>query len=170
MKLKTLAAAAALVCTAGLASAADTDWSAHDPVEFGMGSAVGALTSILDTFSFSLGSESMLTTTAVSNESNMLDLTGAAVFLYSGMVGSGSFVSGFAFDSTSITSSIYPLAAGDYYYQVMASVGADAVAGSYTFTSLAEPLAPIPEPETYALMLGGLAAVGFLSARRRRGS
>lgn len=29
-------------------------------------------------------------------------------------------------------------------------------------------LTPIPEPETYALMLAGLAAVGFISRRRRR--
>lgn len=29
-------------------------------------------------------------------------------------------------------------------------------------------MAPIPEPETYALMLAGLAAVGFVAVRRRR--
>jgi opacity protein-like surface antigen len=29
-------------------------------------------------------------------------------------------------------------------------------------------LTPVPEPETYALMLGGLAAVGFVSLRRNR--
>lgn len=31
-------------------------------------------------------------------------------------------------------------------------------------------LTPVPEPETYALMLAGLAAVGFVAARRRRES
>ncbi len=29
-------------------------------------------------------------------------------------------------------------------------------------------LAPVPEPSTYALLLGGLGVVGFLAARRRR--
>ena len=28
--------------------------------------------------------------------------------------------------------------------------------------------APVPEPETYVLMLAGLGAVGFMSRRRRR--
>ena len=37
------------------------------------------------------------------------------------------------------------------------------VDGSNTFTT-----APIPEPETYALMLAGLGALGFLTRRRRR--
>jgi PEP-CTERM motif len=28
---------------------------------------------------------------------------------------------------------------------------------------------PVPEPETYALMIGGLAAIGFVASRRRQG-
>jgi hypothetical protein len=28
--------------------------------------------------------------------------------------------------------------------------------------------APIPEPETYAMMLAGLGVIGFLASRRRR--
>lgn len=39
-------------------------------------------------------------------------------------------------------------------------------AGSLVSETIA---APIPEPSTYALMLAGLAAVGFMAGRRRRG-
>jgi hypothetical protein len=35
--------------------------------------------------------------------------------------------------------------------------------------NLGTSVAPIPEPETYALMLAGLGALGFIARRRRRG-
>ena len=37
--------------------------------------------------------------------------------------------------------------------------------GTYSIAAVA---APIPEPETYAMMLAGLGAIGFMAARRRR--
>lgn len=48
----------------------------------------------------------------------------------------------------------------EYYFQV---TGNAAPAGFYTFAAIAA----IPEPETFALMLGGLGLVGFVASRRR---
>ncbi len=58
------------------------------------------------------------------------------------------------------------MAAGNYYYEVTAQVVSTALAGSYLLSStLAQ---PVPEPETYALMLAGLMGVGFVASSRRK--
>jgi len=49
--------------------------------------------------------------------------------------------------------------------------GTGVISGHLDFTPAAAPLpsAPVPEPETYTMLLAGLGALGFI-ARRRRGS
>jgi len=164
MKLTHLAVAAALSVSAVSASAATTAWGAHDPLEFGGGFVVGSFAALSDIFTFTLSSLSRVTATAVSNESATLDLANAMVTLFSGPVGSGTFVSAFGFNKTSLSSTISPLNPGSYYYAVTGTVGAGAVAGSYALTSQ---VVVVPEPGTYALMLAGLGAVGWVAARRR---
>jgi len=44
---------------------------------------------------------------------------------------------------------------------------ADAFSASYSGTLNVSTVAPVPEPETYAMMLAGLGAVGMLARRRR---
>ena len=56
---------------------------------------------------------------------------------------------------------------GDEVFTVGATF-ADSAGGPETIAAIRLVAAPIPEPETYALMLAGLGALGFI-ARRRRG-
>lgn len=55
------------------------------------------------------------------------------------------------------------LLAGDYYLRVNGVVVSNS-SGSYSGAML---LAPVPEPETYGMLLAGLGVVGFIAARRR---
>ena len=71
----------------------------------------------------------------------------------------------------------FPVQNGDQsfnqYVQFVASAGT--MIASVTFASATDAfettqftVTPIPEPETYALMLAGLAALGFVSKRRKQ--
>jgi len=55
------------------------------------------------------------------------------------------------------------LAIGNYYLQVSGSMAGD-TSGSFGGAVM---LAPVPEPETYGMMLAGLGLVGYLARRRR---
>ena len=55
-------------------------------------------------------------------------------------------------------------AADGYFYKVTGSAIAPGAA-----YSLASAITPVPEPETYVMMLAGLGALGFLARRRRNG-
>ena len=55
------------------------------------------------------------------------------------------------------------LAAGNYYLQVSGTIVSDTGA-SFGGAMM---LAPVPEPETYGMMLGGLGVLGFLARRRK---
>ncbi len=165
MKFARIAVAAALSVAALSASAVANDWAAHDPVEFGLGFGVGGGTPLLDTFSFTLGTAATLQVTAVTNDFlPTLDLIGSAISLYAGTVGSGTWMGSLPFDSVQQQTSTGLLSAGAYYYEVTSTVGRNAFAGSYTVTSQAT---VVPEPETYMMMIAGLAAIGFVATRRR---
>lgn len=55
------------------------------------------------------------------------------------------------------------LNSGDYYFKVSGTT-LGSKSGSYNFKMA---VAPVPEPETYALMLAGLGAIGFVARRRK---
>jgi hypothetical protein len=56
------------------------------------------------------------------------------------------------------------LAAGDYYVKVSGMLVSN---GSGSFGANIN-LAPVPEPETYGMLLAGLGALGFLARRRKQ--
>jgi hypothetical protein len=58
------------------------------------------------------------------------------------------------------------LATGDYYVMVGGNLVSDTSA-SFGGAVMLAPTAPVPEPETYGMMLAGLGVLGFLARRRK---
>lgn len=158
MKLKTIAAASVVALTALSSQAASNNWGAHDAAEVGFNTVSGA---VFDTYWFSLGTDSVLTSSVIANPGSFV---GAAYTLFStgadNVIGGtdDSFVGAWAFN----TANTVTLDSGSYYYSVL---GGTMSASTYAISSVA---APVPEPETYALLGAGLGIIGFVASRRRR--
>ncbi|WP_377703835.1 FxDxF family PEP-CTERM protein [Pseudoduganella sp. UC29_71] len=91
-----------------------------------------------------------------------IDITDLSLYNSLGLVVGGVSHGNGAADVWTIKS-MGPLAADNYYLQVSGTVlSADdaSYAGHLT-------LAPVPEPATYGMMLGGLGVLGFLARRRK---
>ena len=118
-----------------------------------------------DQWSFTTTSTGDLTADLVSlsgNAKNGLDITGFSLFDASGAILGGTQLSTGVTDQWSLNYD--NLSAGTYYLQVSGSVMSNA-AGKY-YADVA--LAPVPEPETYGMMLAGLGVVGFMARRRKK--
>lgn len=93
---------------------------------------------------------------------NGLDITGFSLFSGTGELLGGTQLSTGSLDSWSLNYD--NLSAGSYYVMVNGSVLSNS-AGKY-YANIA--LAPVPEPETYAMMLAGLGLLGFTARRRKQ--
>jgi hypothetical protein len=125
------------------------------------------LNGFTDTWTFSLDGSSFLTSSTLSSSAvGSQDLTFASAFISSSADSSmplAAFTAPFLFGANEFMSlSSFMLPAGSYNLVVKGSDSAHPAAYSGTITVMA-----IPEPETYALMMAGLAALGVVARGRR---
>lgn len=171
MKIRHIAAAAALVCTSiGASAQIVVPWGNHDPGELGgtLFFGTGSSFPFEVVYTFSLSVVSNLLAVGVTNDApGVFDINGAAARLYvnngNANFNDDALVGGFAFDSTAVTQTFSNIAAGQYFYKVTGHVDGP-FGGSYLLSSH---LVPVPEPETYAMILAGLGVVSLLARRRR---
>jgi hypothetical protein len=166
MKLKLLAAAALTAMAVGVAYADDvtTNWGVHGDLE------VAAVThdpgSFTDTISFSIpGTSNISSTTVANNLLTVLNLQGGSVSLFREAGATDTLLGQYNFDGTtgSTWHTVSGLTAGDYYYQITGN----ATGSKGAFYSITSSVTPVPEPETYAMLLAGLGVVGSLYRRRK---
>lgn len=175
-KTKTILAALALVgATAGgsLAHAADISQTTAasltgNTAHFGRdltAYSVGDL--FTDRFTFTSGNLSnfvggVISVSPGAGPAKNIDITDLSLYNSLGVVVGGVSHGNGAADVWTIKS-MGPLTADSYYLQVSGTVLASndaSYAGHLT-------LAPVPEPATYGMMLGGLGVLGFLARRRK---
>ncbi len=105
-----------------------------------------------------------------------LDITGLSLYRVGGgtgtsgtgmdtLVSSGTSLHSGAMDVWSLSSS--GLSAGDYYVMVSGNLVSDTSA-SFGGAVMLAPTAPVPEPETYGMMVAGLGVLGILARRRKQ--
>jgi hypothetical protein len=90
-----------------------------------------------------------------------LDITGLALYGTSGLIASGNMLQSGANDVWTLSTD--NLALGNYYVQVSGTL-VSSTSGAFGGSMM---LAPVPEPETYGMMLAGLGVLGFLARRRK---
>lgn len=169
MKLKSLAAVAALALAGGAAQAAVVNnFGSLTSATTILGNAVVAPTTWFDDqFTFTLTADSIVQSNVVTLFGNITpagyNIVTAGADLTFGTADDG-LVVGHGF-STSSAPQFDTLSAGTYAFTVFGksntplsvyAIGASAVA------------VPVPEPETYALLGAGLGIIGFVASRRRR--
>ena len=164
LKIAVIAAASALALNA---HATDTIWGTHDPIfEFSGPNFVSG--SFNDSIFFSLPAalNLLFNTTVSNNNTATFSIKDGLVSLYADGAVSDTFLGSFPFTGATGVSSheFAPVSGGDYFYRIT-GVANGTSGGLYNVTSTVT--TPVPEPQTYALLLAGLGVIGFVARRRR---
>lgn len=164
MKIKLLAAAAISMLALG-ANATTVDWGVHGDLE--VAAILDNPGAIDDMITFSIpGTSNLASTTVANNLMSVLNITGGSVTLFKDNGGgSTTNLGSYSFDGTtgSTWHSMMGLAAGNYFYEIKGT----ATGTSGGFYSISSTVTPVPEPESYAMLLAGLGVVGSLYRRRK---
>jgi hypothetical protein len=121
-----------------------------------------------DKFTFSVTGATGMNLNAIissisSSASTGLDITGLALYgANNTLVSTGKMMQTGSIDVWTLSTN--NLTAGNYYLQVSGSMMS---AGAASFGGAISMAAPVPEPETYGMMLGGLGLLGFMARRRK---
>lgn len=163
MKLKTISAATLLALSSLAASAATFDLGTLDSsapdTSSGVSSKFALNAVISDTWNFTLDTASLVSFGA---QQSFTSMSGAIQNFSGVLVGYGSLLS-ITIPTQANLSWSGTLAAGTYSVDI---TGLSAAKNSqYTATLSAT---PVPEPETYALLLAGLGVIGFVASRRKQ--
>ena len=166
MVLKSLVAACAvLIAGSALATTCDRTSSLGDTsTESWFVNSFASTGHFNDCYTFSLGSAADAHGWLHElNYGSQLDLDLATIALFSGMTEFGPEIHGASFDFGSLAAGNYTLAvAGDVSSQSRGrSQNVGYVGGFHTVA------APVPEPETYAMLLAGFVGVGVVARRRK---
>jgi hypothetical protein len=162
MKLKLLAAAALCALAVG-ANANDETISWGNLGDLQVAAVLHDPGSFTDTINFSIPSLSSVSSTTVANNlMTVLNLQGGMVELFNS---SNTSMGSYSFDGTtgSTWHTMTGLTAGDYHF----TITGNATGSKGAFYSISATAVPVPEPETYAMLLAGLGVVGSLYRRRK---
>jgi hypothetical protein len=155
------------LAAASLASHAD---SGGGPLDLSTGSTFFGRTptgpTFSDTFTFSIAESSLATGSITSSAIGPQDVDFTSIMLMSGAITLATFTNLGTDAQEFFALSPTLLAPGNYSLMVVGTQtpGAASYAGN-----LAVMPAPVPEPQTYALVLAGLTAMVFITRRRRQG-
>jgi len=154
MNLKPLVATSLLALASLGTHAATTDWGTHGLLESSLGLTAGGV--IYDKFTFTL----LEMSTVASSVTSLGNIAPASYGIFNADDTATPYSWNFG---GAPTVNEVTLSAGSYYYYVF---GFAPSVAAYSINSAAV-ATPVPEPETYAMLLAGLGVVGFVARRRR---